>query len=255
MSKSKTFMWVICISSSICLLPSCLDLDEVYEDDEGYETAGSLLGECKGDCDSDSDCRGDLLCFQRERNDPRPPGCPNVRTASKTDFCFDPDSDDSSGDDPGNDDGDFSNSWTCGEKNNQSRNCSSGNDLKAIIKAKRRGNKIEFEAKERLMSPITFTVNGTRVSQGPRWVNYDGRSSSSKCAQLNCGSGVYACVIVHDDPQDFSAPSGANKVAHKTGHGNSVTAMVGRSWSGGRVNNRGSTDGGNNDITAAFCVR
>ena len=35
--------------------------------------------------------------------------------------------------------------------------------------------------------------------------------------------------------------------------GNSVTAIVGKNWNGGHVSNSGATDGGNTEITAAFC--
>eukprot|EP00339_Tiarina_fusa_P022745 CAMPEP_0117025880 /NCGR_PEP_ID=MMETSP0472-20121206/19074_1 /TAXON_ID=693140 ORGANISM="Tiarina fusus, Strain LIS" /NCGR_SAMPLE_ID=MMETSP0472 /ASSEMBLY_ACC=CAM_ASM_000603 /LENGTH=372 /DNA_ID=CAMNT_0004732719 /DNA_START=163 /DNA_END=1281 /DNA_ORIENTATION=+ len=43
------------------------------------------LGECEGDCDSDSDCASGLKCFMRDNFDPVP-GC-NGFDASRTDYC------------------------------------------------------------------------------------------------------------------------------------------------------------------------
>jgi len=40
-------------------------------------------------CDYDSDCQGDLVCFQRHYNDPIP-CCPHIGTGGKTDFCAPP---------------------------------------------------------------------------------------------------------------------------------------------------------------------
>lgn len=43
---------------------------------------------CQGDCDEDADCKGDLVCFQRDPGDPVP-GCEGGEEAmSKTDFCI-----------------------------------------------------------------------------------------------------------------------------------------------------------------------
>jgi len=45
------------------------------------------LGECQGDCDEDEDCKGNLVCFQRDPGDPVP-GCEGGEEAmSKTDYC------------------------------------------------------------------------------------------------------------------------------------------------------------------------
>jgi len=51
---------------------------------------GSLLGACQGDCDSDEDCDGALVCFQREGGEDVP-GCTGRTPASKTDYCIYPD--------------------------------------------------------------------------------------------------------------------------------------------------------------------
>ena len=58
------------------------------------------LSECQGDCDKDSDCRGNNICYQksysRSRSYLRVPGCKttrfrNVRGANKADdFCINP---------------------------------------------------------------------------------------------------------------------------------------------------------------------
>ena len=46
------------------------------------------LNECEGDCDKDSDCFGDLKCFQRNEYD-KVPGCSGTGTKG-TDYCYDP---------------------------------------------------------------------------------------------------------------------------------------------------------------------
>ena len=48
------------------------------------------LGRCEGDCDSDSQCTGGLVCFQRGSN-VRVPGCNGGQSdGSRTDYCVDP---------------------------------------------------------------------------------------------------------------------------------------------------------------------
>jgi len=49
---------------------------------------GSGLTECEGDCDYDSDCSGNLLCF----HDGVPPGCSGSVYSSYSDYCYDPSS-------------------------------------------------------------------------------------------------------------------------------------------------------------------
>ena len=47
------------------------------------------LGVCEGDCDRDSDCQGNLICFQRSGGEPVP-GCTGSDN-SRTDYCISPD--------------------------------------------------------------------------------------------------------------------------------------------------------------------
>lgn len=49
-----------------------------------------LCGVCQGDCDDDSQCAGDLKCFQRDGG-MDVPGCSGGRDShSRTDYCYDP---------------------------------------------------------------------------------------------------------------------------------------------------------------------
>lgn len=54
--------------------------------DNGKPSSAFPLGECQGDCDNDSDCMGDLQCFER-RDKENVPGCPGVGDKGK-DYCF-----------------------------------------------------------------------------------------------------------------------------------------------------------------------
>ena len=45
-----------------------------YMGNDGIPAAQFPLGKCHGDCDSDNDCGGDLLCFQRDGTE-AVPGC------------------------------------------------------------------------------------------------------------------------------------------------------------------------------------
>lgn len=51
-------------------------------------TSSKPCRECEGDCDSDSHCEGDLVCFQKT-GDVAIPGC-RGRDSSRNDFCVDP---------------------------------------------------------------------------------------------------------------------------------------------------------------------
>jgi hypothetical protein len=46
----------------------------------------SKCSACQGDCDDDSDCEGDLICYQRDGDSPMPPGCTNL-AFGKSDYC------------------------------------------------------------------------------------------------------------------------------------------------------------------------
>ena len=48
-----------------------------------------LLTKCQGDCDRNSDCEGDLLCFQRG-GATTIPGCAGLAPLDGTDYCWDP---------------------------------------------------------------------------------------------------------------------------------------------------------------------
>jgi len=52
----------------------------------GWTPQSLPLSECQGDCDGDTDCQGDLRCFQ----DAVPPGCSGSLYHSMADYCYDP---------------------------------------------------------------------------------------------------------------------------------------------------------------------
>lgn len=60
----------------------------VFADTINNVSHASRLWECQGDCDSDSDCSGTLLCMQRDDNE-YIPGCYGYEQYSAIDFCYD----------------------------------------------------------------------------------------------------------------------------------------------------------------------
>jgi hypothetical protein len=60
----------------------------VFSADEEPGVAGYPLQECQGDCDSDDECAGELICFQRDVNGVVP-GCVGV-AVDDTDYCIKP---------------------------------------------------------------------------------------------------------------------------------------------------------------------
>lgn len=55
---------------------------------ENTPSASMTFGCCEGDCDSDVNCAGDLMCFQRSSvNDAGPPGCLGTPVSSH-DYCY-----------------------------------------------------------------------------------------------------------------------------------------------------------------------
>lgn len=48
------------------------------------------FGECKGDCDNDEDCAGDLVCYQRGRNEAVPGCIGGELIGSLFDYCIQP---------------------------------------------------------------------------------------------------------------------------------------------------------------------
>ncbi|KAI2506108.1 hypothetical protein MHU86_8339 [Fragilaria crotonensis] len=51
-------------------------------------SSSNPCGECEGDCDTDSHCEGNLVCFQKDEDVPVP-GCRGTDN-SRTDYCVDP---------------------------------------------------------------------------------------------------------------------------------------------------------------------
>ena len=64
----------------------------VFEDNNVLKFSGQCYwkscGRCAGDCDNDSECSGDLVCFQRRGNAQSVPGCIGT-TKSDVDYCID----------------------------------------------------------------------------------------------------------------------------------------------------------------------
>jgi len=60
----------------------------IYVGKNGIPAEAFPLGECEGDCDTDDDCEGRLVCFQRDGGEPVP-GCEG-NSRSRTDFCSKP---------------------------------------------------------------------------------------------------------------------------------------------------------------------
>eukprot|EP01084_Bolivina_argentea_P253259 425347_1 len=56
---------------------------------EDVHIGGKNLIECQGDCDSDSDCLGDLKCYQRNSGEGGAPGCIGTPTDG-WDYCYNP---------------------------------------------------------------------------------------------------------------------------------------------------------------------
>lgn len=49
-----------------------------------------ILNQCEGDCDSDSDCAGNLICFEKDLGDSSVvPGCQG-QDSTRNDYCIDP---------------------------------------------------------------------------------------------------------------------------------------------------------------------
>lgn len=67
--------------------------EEPELDDSGgsdYCKPGNTCGLCQGDCDDDSDCAGELVCYQRGRYE-SVPGCRGGHEdSSKSDYCVKP---------------------------------------------------------------------------------------------------------------------------------------------------------------------
>jgi len=64
--------------------------------DNGVPESAFPLHSCDGDCDSDDDCFGDLICLQRG-GDEEVPGCIGNNSFTRKDFCYDPNPNQTSG--------------------------------------------------------------------------------------------------------------------------------------------------------------
>jgi hypothetical protein len=61
-----------------------------YVGNDGSPTSAYPLGECQGECDSNEDCEGGLICFQRDPGDPVPGCLGGEDDTSRNDFCISP---------------------------------------------------------------------------------------------------------------------------------------------------------------------
>jgi hypothetical protein len=61
-----------------------------YVGNDGSPTSAYPLGECQGECDSNEDCEGELICFQRDPGDPVPGCLGGEDDTSRNDFCISP---------------------------------------------------------------------------------------------------------------------------------------------------------------------
>jgi predicted ThiF/HesA family dinucleotide-utilizing enzyme len=74
-------------SSSPTSAPSPSATKTLQDDgDNGIPTTSFPLGECSGDCDSDDECFGDLVCFERNGTE-AVPGCAGTGTFAQ-DYCY-----------------------------------------------------------------------------------------------------------------------------------------------------------------------
>ena len=58
---------------------------------DGDPSTAFPLAECEGDCDTDTDCRDNLICYQRMASDRSVPGCNGEPSAGdESDYCIQP---------------------------------------------------------------------------------------------------------------------------------------------------------------------
>ena len=74
-----------CTGSGIYQWDYCVDRPEAYLFYTGDNLGSEQYGLCEGDCDSDDDCQGSLVCFQRDEYTPVP-GCDGEGGYDK-DYC------------------------------------------------------------------------------------------------------------------------------------------------------------------------
>ena len=89
-------------------------------------SGGGGMGQCQGDCDSDNDCAGSLVCKQRNAYDPIPSGC-RGNLSWKTDYCVTSSSSGGSNNN-GNSNGSSNNNDNSNGNNNSNNNNDGGDD-------------------------------------------------------------------------------------------------------------------------------
>jgi len=77
-------------SSSSITLSDSSELPLLFAYIENPPNISSLpLQLCQGDCDSDTDCANELICYMKPLNESLVPGCAGI-SITRTDFCIDP---------------------------------------------------------------------------------------------------------------------------------------------------------------------
>jgi len=77
-------------SSSSITLSNSTELPLLFAYIENPPNISSLpLQLCQGDCDSDTDCANELICYMKPLNESLVPGCAGI-SITRTDFCIDP---------------------------------------------------------------------------------------------------------------------------------------------------------------------
>jgi len=68
----------------------CIDPNELYDGGTSYCSTTFPCGRCQGDCDSNSECAGSLICPQRNTGDPTPSTCEGPVPLTNADYCIEP---------------------------------------------------------------------------------------------------------------------------------------------------------------------
>jgi len=78
----------------VCLISASAQDSNALQDLGGEGcTKSKPCGKCEGDCDRDSDCAGNLVCFQRDSSSELVPGCERGGSGDidTHDYCYEPD--------------------------------------------------------------------------------------------------------------------------------------------------------------------
>lgn len=74
-----------------CRVCVCVCACLVFDRNAHYPLDNSSFACDSGDCDEDSQCEGNLKCYERKREGDEVPGCSGGGAAkSLSDFCYDP---------------------------------------------------------------------------------------------------------------------------------------------------------------------